>query len=598
MSDAEQQINLSETSDRELLRRFTASRDEAAFGELVRRYGPMVMAVCRRAVRDPRDAEDAFQLTFLTLAQNVARIRNLDAVGSWLHGVACRKALKVSTAQRRELSGQETGDVSVDQDPFESLAQRSEQRLVDEELNRLPDKYRRPLILHYLLGRSCLEVARRLGLSVAAVEGRLKRGRHSLRTRLARRGVSIAVLTAVSETTVQASSISPELLGRTTTMCVESAQVKPVEPVQAAGGSAKGGMMGIQAATVSMAVLASMAGLITMPGHGRGTDMHLPAGLMAGADRTLAMAQVATGGGGEVSAAAQITAEGSAGEIGAGEIGGFGFGGSGASGGGELGVDGGTFGGAVESDQGTRGTIQATGGQGDGSTLRQFSPAEQKVWKALETPVVADFIDMPLGEVMQFLSQQHGITIHLSKIDLEDIGLSADEPVRFEGNLSLKNTLDLILEPLDLDYVVRNDVLNVTSRHEADQFRDVRVYDVSGLVSATGDDQKLTQVITNSIDPESWGQMGGNGNAELLGNALVVTASQRVHAKVADLLKQLVQLRSRTTSGMYGEGGYGGSGMLIPGGAAGAEYGGGALLQTEPASTGSEGASGVGPSRP
>ena len=91
-------------SDADLLHRFVRARDEPAFGELLRRHGPMVWAVCRHLLPDPTDAEDAFQATFLALVRSAGSIRRADAVAGWLHGVAVRVATKVrrSAVRRRQ----------------------------------------------------------------------------------------------------------------------------------------------------------------------------------------------------------------------------------------------------------------------------------------------------------------------------------------------------------------------------------------------------------------------------------------------------------------------------------------------------------------
>ena len=176
-------------SDRDLLERFAARRDEAAFEALVRRHGPMVLRLCRRLVHHWHDAEDVFQATFLVLARRAWAIRKRDSLGSWLHGVAYRLAAKVRTRNRQTAFASFWPAAEPVRDLVDDLSWREVRAALDQELNRLPVKYRSALLLHYLEGRTQEEAARQLGCSLSTLKRRLERGRELLRGRLARRGV-------------------------------------------------------------------------------------------------------------------------------------------------------------------------------------------------------------------------------------------------------------------------------------------------------------------------------------------------------------------------------------------------------------------------
>ncbi len=177
--------------DAELLRRFIARREEAAFAALVSRHGAMVFGVCRRVLDNVHDAEDAFQATFLVLARQAASIRKREAVASWLYGVAYRVARKARATAVRRRASPRLGDDFSSSDPATEAAWRELRPVLDEELNRLPEKYRAPLVLCYLEGKTNDEAARQLGWSKGTVSGRLARARDLLRPRLSRRGLAL-----------------------------------------------------------------------------------------------------------------------------------------------------------------------------------------------------------------------------------------------------------------------------------------------------------------------------------------------------------------------------------------------------------------------
>jgi RNA polymerase sigma factor (sigma-70 family) len=180
--------------DAQLLQRFTAQRDEAAFATLVQRHGPMVLNVCRSVLRHEQDAEDAFQATFLALSRQAASLRQPEAVAGWLYEVAYRVAVKAQAEAARRRAQERKVSPMAPPDPTLDMTVRDLHRVLHEELRRLPEKYRLPLVLCYLEGRSHEEAACQLGWSKGTLRGRLDRGREQLRRRLAARGVTLSAL--------------------------------------------------------------------------------------------------------------------------------------------------------------------------------------------------------------------------------------------------------------------------------------------------------------------------------------------------------------------------------------------------------------------
>ena len=179
-------------SDADLLRRFVERRDEAAFAALVRRHGPLVLGVSRRLLWDDRDADDAFQATFLVLARRAGSLRRPERVPAFLHGIARRVALRARRRRRPAGSLSQLPEPADRRpDPLTAVGVRELLVALDEEIARLPEAYRLPLILCGMEGRSLEEAARLLGWTHGSVKGRLERGRKRLHARLARRGFTL-----------------------------------------------------------------------------------------------------------------------------------------------------------------------------------------------------------------------------------------------------------------------------------------------------------------------------------------------------------------------------------------------------------------------
>ena len=203
-------------SDAQLLGRFIGGGEgmaEPAFRELVDRHGPMVMGVCRQILRRPQDADDAFQATFLVLVRKARSVRVRDSLAPWLYGVAYRTAHRArAAASRFRTADVEPMAEAADPAPDGSF-ELDVRPLLLEELNRLPGKYRDPIVLCHLEGKSHEEAARLLSWPVGTLSGRLSRGRQLLKARLERRGVSVSpTILAARWLTANQAELAPSLV--------------------------------------------------------------------------------------------------------------------------------------------------------------------------------------------------------------------------------------------------------------------------------------------------------------------------------------------------------------------------------------------------
>jgi RNA polymerase sigma factor (sigma-70 family) len=205
-------------SDGQLLQRFAARTDQAAFATLVQRHGPLVLGVCRRVLQHDQDTEDAFQATFVVLARKAGSISKHESLASWLYKVAYRIALRARSDKARRHTHEQLTPPRPTDPALGNVVQRELQQILDEEVQRLPEKYRAPILLCYLQGQTNEEAAAVLRCPTGTVKIRLLRGREILRKRLVRRGLALSVVGVVGQALVEmARAAVPQPLAHATT---------------------------------------------------------------------------------------------------------------------------------------------------------------------------------------------------------------------------------------------------------------------------------------------------------------------------------------------------------------------------------------------
>jgi RNA polymerase sigma factor (sigma-70 family) len=624
--------------DAVLLNQFISSKDREAFAAIVRRYERLVMGVALRQVGDRHRAEDVFQATFLVLAEQAERIRRPESLASWLHGTTRRIGLSaLKDSRRHSAMSHVTSEPTTDPDGqvLVEMQRAFEQQTFDEELANLPDSLRLPLVLHYLEGLTAHEVAQRLGLSTDTVEGRLKKGRKELRQRLVRHGIGFGVVLAAFQMSQQLAAASTgSLVEATVASSVAWVTHQPLEACTANAACLAGKELAAMTAAKTTTLLTGMSILCVTTG-------------LLGA---FALADGNGPGRGRSAGTPDFSTEiGSAGD-GTGAAGSFVAAGPPANPvlfNGEdvvirrqgdqiiivgenpqaldrietmllgdvealkdldllnpqrsphdplstLGVTGAMAGdlmGLTDSMGGRAGMAGLPGtmvppGQGPRS-YSQLSPSRQTIERALDASTLPNLAGAILREFVELLGENLGIPIRIDEAALDESGVPTDIDVDVPQGLANRETLSFVLDPLDLDYIIKNGVLTVTTREAADNFRETVVYELRHLHPAipANDTTAVTDLMMNSTSGPWLDTDGDGGTISELPGGLAVRQSQRVHREIVALLEQLEQFASRKdlpvvpptinsdgSSGGFGGGGLGDGGE---GGFGGGGFGGG-----------------------
>jgi RNA polymerase sigma factor (sigma-70 family) len=500
-------------ADDVLLRQFVAARDEQAFGELVRRHSGLVLGVCRRTLRDQHDAEEAFQATFMVLAAKAARVRVAHTVGPWLYGVAYRIAIRAAAKRARRREAALPDDVTMIEDALQNVAECHWRRVLDDELNLLPEKYRSAVVLHYLLGKTNNEVAAELGLSVRTVEGRQRRGKELLKRRLMLRKVSLpAALGALAATQAASAQAAAPLIDATIQAGMSflhgNSAACSADAVRLAQNE-------VLAMTSSVAPMTVTLGTLLLIGAGLGlASGHAPA--QSDVAVPLSLAVQSAGDEANFATPAMFT--------------------------------------AVETPATAKDDADTNGEVGP-VDLFQRSDAEQRIVDELQMRLrePMDFVEQPLRDVMTILSETYDLPIQFDTRALNAVAASPDTEVTIQiSDVPLRSALRLILGQSDqLAYIVRDDVLLITTQEVSETWLETHIYDVSDAMSAFDVGvEEMIKVIPETVSRESWSLNGtGEGTIEPLGERhLAISQSQATHEEIARFLQQITSHAKRSAT--------------------------------------------------
>ncbi len=524
-------------SDAELLELFHYSRSATALSEIVRRHSPLVASVIRRLISNSQDAEDAFQATFLVLVLSVKKIRNPDSLGAWLYGVAYRTAKRVRSMRRKnnlKMALQSTVGIDLDasqspvEEPLAIIARELQLEAMDEEMSKLPKPLRDALIEHYLGGNSVPEIARCLNLSVTAVEGRLKRGRKALRTRLAMRGISLSVIAAAClrfQNDVVAASAEPwsnrfiELYGNASVGQPTLAQLQDTESVstqliklvqgEVVVNILSRSMLGVAGGALvlcAIGTLGFMAASANQQGslESRGSNGNLP--LTPGkalpqdsGNFVLAQGMMGMGGGGMGGMQSGVNAPK------------------------EL---------VIKWEKPTAPVPPWLEGGSDPKER------ENDVRRSLKDRMDIELNGTPISGAMSVISKKMGIPIFLDDKALEDENITPDEPITIaRKDAKVRDVLMQILDPLQLTYVIEYEVIRITSKKTS--ANQVRYYDLSFIFPDNGLTSELMTSIEMMVAPDQWMNAGGTSSMVTVGSMLVISAPEETQLAIEVLLREI-----------------------------------------------------------
>lgn len=519
--------------DEELLELIQRSKSRDAMAQLVERYATLVASVIARNLRQACSREEAFQATFLVLFQSAHKIRKKSSLASFLFGVAFRVSRRLRDQEARnfrKLAGQENQHVETHatdtaSDPFETLAKRLQTAVLDEELEALPDSLRAPLVEHYMAGKTAAEIADSMGLSVSAVEGRIKRGKQALRSKLAYRGVSLTACLIAMQS--QSCGINAAEVAGWTDSVVQLG-VDPEfhssflvsEQHKTLRNLVQGELQMKSFTSPSWLFWSGSVCLIALVGLGmlQVTNGGTPAVEQLASSEGTAV-EIDTGNDGSILMQVATVANGVD---------------SGAAAPGQPAVaKPKVVAWTKDSDAVPGWLVQKTDDQDQALRLR----IEQTLNERLEGCI---FENVPLSGLLKSLSETMDIDIIIDEKAFDNEGISPDEPVTInrKGMVKIKDVLRQALNPLDCTYTFEYGALVVTTK-ASESSNVLGYYDLSYILPDNSISQDLIAAIERTVTPDVWEMNSGTSTMTLLGSMLIVRAPFETQEELSEFLRQI-----------------------------------------------------------
>ena len=568
--------------DRILLRRFVQDANEAAFEAIVRRYQKLVMSVCVRILGPGQDAEDAFQATFICLARRPRSIRHSKALSSWLYTVAYRNSWRLIRHHKKtRTEALETEPMSEPADPLDKISDAQDCVVVDEELNRLPVKFKDVLVMTYFADQTSQQIADTLNISKGTVDGRLRDARNLLRVKLARRGVTIgAIALAASACTQATAATSTTLLNSTLQLGSKVLTNQALAPTNLSHVNHL-----IRPETTMMTtkmITAAILGIVTAGAIGYSGIVFAQQAESTGSDNQT-IQPLAGAEDGDSSSSGPFRSGSASPTVSVSPF--------------TAGDDTDPF-----ASNSTNANDGSTNKQSDQAVVQTYSSIptnasaiEKQIYTALNKPIPPlDFDDgeVSLREILRIIlevinrdGKGHKVNMMLDRMALEDEGITSLDDVLFGEfqiqGIELKKAMNLIFAQTSgpqLDYVIQDDVLLITTQTAAIEedggYFTTRVYPVKQILAMHGTSNtaptqgsrggfggggspsggdlqpapaptpliELVQMMTSP--PCRWVAIDGDGGAiSLSGNSLIVRQSPRGHEEVVKLLNLLASTK-------------------------------------------------------
>ncbi len=541
-------IHLPPPDDADLLEIYIATGKQDAINQLIHRYSPLVFGVARRLLVHSADVDDAIQATFLIFIRSAKSIRKQQSLGAWLYGVAYRTSIRIRQRRKNHpaLSFEDQAYARDHENPLSRLARELDLECLDQELQKLPDRVRIPVIEHYLFGLTAPQIAERMAIHVSAVEGRLKRGRKLLRQRLARRGISLAVAFGGALGFQQQVHASQITLNSSQEGFLDASSPAPLDPhLQSLvheemtmkwsmlfHGSASLGVFLAVAATIGM-------GAMAIPGHGFGETGAVLTANEAITEAPFELAQGLPTNRGGSDSNRQATSTTTAGNPNAPT--------TASTNPVASPLRPGLLGGGSETDPLAASTNFPLQKPADAEPKwlmqgRTNLAIAENIRNQLdrETVTTKDMVNVPLGDVLNTWSAQLQFPIVINrKSVLENSGLDIDQEivqVRIP-EMNMRSALSFLLKQHKLDYRITQDYIEVVASDDALQV--IRYYDLAYVINRTDLIPSIVQAIESTIYTDQWVSQGGMSSISVVGSMMIVNASEDCHHQIERLLVEI-----------------------------------------------------------